>query len=166
MRHAVNVQIGLVLEQWSPLHHTFIWASIIVWFLYIVIYGFFPIDFATDLYHLFTGVVALDAFYWLYTLIAGPIACLLPFVAFRTIKRYFWPAMYQVSIPARRAVTGVLCVWYSGRLCTRSASRPAAVYGQGCGLHRLRTGAASRKPAYVLLETCLAAVWKLLGVWW
>lgn len=61
--------------------------SAAIWWLYLLAYGAFPLSLASDLYHLFVGIVATTSNYWLFLLLV-PIACQLPDFFWRQVRRY------------------------------------------------------------------------------
>ncbi|KAL6758355.1 hypothetical protein V8C86DRAFT_1508442 [Haematococcus lacustris] len=65
-----------------------------VWWLYLLAYGAFPLSLASDLYHLFLGIVARNPQYWLYLLV--PIACQLPDFFWRQIRRLVAPDNHHI----------------------------------------------------------------------
>ncbi|GFH12108.1 phospholipid-transporting ATPase [Haematococcus lacustris] len=91
----VHFQVAQVEEQWTWLHHLSIWLSQAVWWLYLLAYGAFPLSLASDLYHLFLGIVAGNPQYWLYLLLI-PIACQLPDFFWRQIRRLVAPDNHHI----------------------------------------------------------------------
>ncbi len=61
-------------------------ARAVVWWLFLLAFGAFPITLSGDLYYLFVGVVAPNAQYWLWVLLV-PLACQLPDFGWRQIRR-------------------------------------------------------------------------------
>jgi phospholipid-transporting ATPase len=57
----------------------------VLWFLFLIAYGAFPIRLSTDLHHAFDSIAS-SPNYWL-TIIVVPLACLLPVFFFRALKR-------------------------------------------------------------------------------
>ncbi|KAG2453313.1 hypothetical protein HYH02_001537 [Chlamydomonas schloesseri] len=86
----VHFQVVQVIEQWTWAHHVAIWLSQVVWWLYLLAYGAFPLYFSTDLYNLFVGIVAPSPQYWLYCLLV-PCACQLPDFFARMVKKLVAP---------------------------------------------------------------------------
>lgn len=60
--------------------------SAVVWWLYLLAYGAFPISLSTDLYNLFAGIVAPSAQYWFYLLMT-PLAAQMPDFFCRCVQR-------------------------------------------------------------------------------
>lgn len=57
----------------------------VLWFLFLLAYGAFPIRLSTDLHRAFDSISP-SPNYWL-TIIVVPLACLLPVFFFRALKR-------------------------------------------------------------------------------
>mgnify|MGYP001807434491 CR=1 FL=1 len=60
-----------------------------LWYLYLVAFAYFPVSWSLEMWHLFEGIVAPNAQFWLYSLII-PAAALLPNFAFRAVSRCVW----------------------------------------------------------------------------
>ncbi|WIA12055.1 hypothetical protein OEZ85_012134 [Tetradesmus obliquus] len=90
----VHLQLGMVIDQWTWMHHLSIWGSILLWFLFLIAYGAFPIRLSSDLHRAFDSIAA-SPNYWL-TIFVVPLACLLPVFFFRALKRHLRPARYQL----------------------------------------------------------------------
>ena len=58
----------------------------VVWWLYVIIYGLFPLSFSTDLYHLFIEINGPSVQYWLFVIVVPP-SCLLPSFFIRSLRR-------------------------------------------------------------------------------
>ncbi|KAF6253363.1 hypothetical protein COO60DRAFT_1547131 [Scenedesmus sp. NREL 46B-D3] len=89
-----HLQLGMVIDQWTWMHHVSIWGSVLLWFLFLLAYGAFPIRLSTDLHRAFDSISP-SPNYWL-TIIVVPLACLLPVFFFRALKRHLRPARYQL----------------------------------------------------------------------
>jgi hypothetical protein len=75
-----------------------------LWFLFLLVYGAFPVRMAADLHKFFAGAVANNLFFWLtVAIIAG--LCVLPTFVARAAARYLSPRYYQVvqELAAREA---------------------------------------------------------------
>lgn len=59
----------------------------VLWFLFLLVYGAFPITLSTDLYLLFVGSVANSVTFWL-TLVVVPACCVLPVFFWQQIRRW------------------------------------------------------------------------------
>lgn len=91
----VHMEIMQITEQWTIMHHIAIWLSNAVWYLFLLIFGVFPISLSGDLYYLFVGVVAPNPHMWLYLLLV-PLTCQLPDFFWRQMRRHIWPEEHHV----------------------------------------------------------------------
>ncbi|KAG2438842.1 hypothetical protein HXX76_005382 [Chlamydomonas incerta] len=87
----IHLHLSMVEEAWTWIHHLAIWGSVALWYLYLVAFAYFPVSWSLEMWHLFEGIVAPNAQFWLYSLLI-PAAALLPDVAFRALKRLRWPS--------------------------------------------------------------------------
>lgn len=92
-----NLQIYLAFHYFTWIHHASIWASIVSWYLFIIIYGALPVSWSTIAYKEFVEVLAPTASYWLLQPLVV-VAALLPDILFRSIKWVYFPADYQIVI--------------------------------------------------------------------
>jgi len=86
----VNCQIALIVSHFTWIQHLFIWGSISLWYIFLVIYGFLPITLSKRGFHLFSEALAPASIYWLTTVIVV-IVCLLPYFIHISIQRLFYP---------------------------------------------------------------------------
>ena len=61
-------------------------VHVVVWFLYLIVYGSLPLEWSSSIYHLFTDVLATAPFFWL-LIVVTPIACVMPGFLIRQISR-------------------------------------------------------------------------------
>ncbi|PNW75666.1 hypothetical protein CHLRE_12g536050v5 [Chlamydomonas reinhardtii] len=87
----IHLHLTMVEEAWTWVHHLAIWGSVALWYLYLVAFAYFPVSWSLEMWHLFEGIVAPNAQFWLYSLII-PAAALLPNFAFRAVSRLLWPS--------------------------------------------------------------------------
>jgi len=108
-----------------------------LWFLFLMVYGAFPIQFATDLHRFFVGAIGNALFFWLAVIIA-PLTCVLPLFAARQLQRYLTPAYYQVvqEIAARERTGEVVL---AGGLPSKVAARPPGVTARASRLMARKT---------------------------
>lgn len=57
----------------------------VLWFVYMLIYGVFPLNLSQGIYHLFAEVLATSATFWLLIILA-PVACVLPGYLWRQLR--------------------------------------------------------------------------------
>jgi phospholipid-transporting ATPase len=62
-----------------------LFSATVLWFLFLLAYGAFPVELSTDLHHILDTVGGSPSF-WL-TLVVVPITCVLPIFFFRAVKR-------------------------------------------------------------------------------
>lgn len=73
----VNIQIALVLDHWTIFHHLAVWLSIIVWFLFLIVYGSLDADISQQVHQLFLNIAAPTAKFWLVAIFV-PTCAVLP----------------------------------------------------------------------------------------
>lgn len=89
------IPLPQVLDTWTWPHHLAVWASPAIWFLYLLVYGVWPLFFSDVLYQLFIGVVAPSPQFWL-LLPLIPAITLLPTGFFFMAKRYVAPDDHHI----------------------------------------------------------------------
>lgn len=99
---AVNCQLALCLSYFTWIQHLFIWGSIFFWYIFLVIYGFFPPTISTTAYRVFLEACVSSPLYWLSSLCIV-VAALLPYFSYLTFQTVFSPKCHH-SI--QRAKTG------------------------------------------------------------
>ncbi|KAG2495688.1 hypothetical protein HYH03_006288 [Edaphochlamys debaryana] len=129
----VHMQVCQVLDQWTWVHHLSIWLSQIVWFLYLIVYGYFPLFFSSDLYHLFTNIVAPSPQFWWYCLLV-PCACQLPDFFFRMTKKQISPedhhVVQEIQKKLKRAGKDVVSEAGQSPVYQQPPSVLAAIFGE------------------------------------
>eukprot|EP00195_Chlamydomonas_chlamydogama_P002386 CAMPEP_0202922204 /NCGR_PEP_ID=MMETSP1392-20130828/77797_1 /ASSEMBLY_ACC=CAM_ASM_000868 /TAXON_ID=225041 /ORGANISM="Chlamydomonas chlamydogama, Strain SAG 11-48b" /LENGTH=1321 /DNA_ID=CAMNT_0049615821 /DNA_START=167 /DNA_END=4132 /DNA_ORIENTATION=- len=91
----VHFQVAMVEEQFTWIHHFSLWASTLIWWVFLICFNYFPLWLSADLYYLFIGVVGASPQYWLMVLLV-PVACLLPDFFFRSVRRHIFPSEHQL----------------------------------------------------------------------
>jgi len=91
----VNLNLAMAINYWNALSHLVIWGSILVWFLFLVIYGAFPVAWSLEIYDLFVEVVSTAPSYYLIVIITTATA-LLPDLSFRVLQRTFYPQDHHI----------------------------------------------------------------------
>eukprot|EP00854_Cymbomonas_tetramitiformis_P004996 gene4996-6085_t len=92
---AVNLNLALAINFWTIIHHLVIWGSILLWFLFLVVFGYFPHSWSTYVYKLFIEVVSTSPTYWLLVIVTIAV-CLLPDLCFRVLQRQFFPEDHHI----------------------------------------------------------------------
>uniref|UniRef100_A0A2P2JDC4 Phospholipid-transporting ATPase n=1 Tax=Rhizophora mucronata TaxID=61149 RepID=A0A2P2JDC4_RHIMU len=98
---AVNCQMALSINYFTWIQHFFIWGSIALWYIFLVIFGFLPPNVSTTAYRVLVEACAPSAFHWLVILLVV-ISSLLPYFSYRAFQSRFRP-MYHDIIQMRRA---------------------------------------------------------------
>lgn len=91
----VNIQIALILDHWTIFHHFAIWGSILVWFLFLIVYGSFDPAISQNVYQLFLTIVVPTTRYWL-IIILVPLVAVLPDFLVRQLKHMMFPADHRI----------------------------------------------------------------------
>ncbi|KAG0598784.1 hypothetical protein M758_12G100400 [Ceratodon purpureus] len=92
-----NLQIYSAFHYFTWIHHVAIWASILSWYLFIIVYGALPVSFSGIAYKEFVEVLAPSAAYWLMQPLVV-MAALLPDFVLRGFKSFYFPSDYQIVI--------------------------------------------------------------------
>ncbi|KAG9154967.1 hypothetical protein Leryth_012158 [Lithospermum erythrorhizon] len=90
----VNYQIALTMSHFTYLQHIFIWSSIGVWYIFLIVYGLQACS-STGNYKVFIETLAPTPSFWAATLLLT-IACTLPYLAYASFQRAFNPMDHQV----------------------------------------------------------------------
>ncbi|XP_050271230.1 probable phospholipid-transporting ATPase 8 [Quercus robur] len=92
---AVNCQMAISVNYFTWIHHFFIWGSIALWYIFLVIYGYLPPEMSTTAYRVFLEACAPSVLYWLVTLLVV-ICTLLPYFSFRAFQTRFKPMYHDI----------------------------------------------------------------------
>ncbi|GJN03362.1 hypothetical protein PR202_ga20799 [Eleusine coracana subsp. coracana] len=90
----VNCQLALYISYFTWIQHFVIWGSILIWYMFLVIYGMFPAQISTTAYHVFLEACAPSPIYWLSTLIIV-VTALLPFFLYKIVQSVFYPRYHE-----------------------------------------------------------------------
>jgi phospholipid-translocating ATPase len=99
----VNCQMALSINYFTWIQHFFIWGSIVIWYVFLLIYGYMSPITSTTAYRVFVEACAPSASYWLITLFVV-ICVLIPYFCYRAFQSRFSP-MYH-DIIQRKQVEG------------------------------------------------------------
>ncbi|XP_042443393.1 probable phospholipid-transporting ATPase 8 isoform X1 [Zingiber officinale] len=91
----VNCQLAIYLSYFTWIQHFVIWGSILVWYIFLVIYGFFPPMISSSAYQVFLEACASSPLYWMTTLFVV-ISALLPYFFFSTIRDTLFPKYHNL----------------------------------------------------------------------
>jgi phospholipid-translocating ATPase len=87
----------MMVHYFTWIHHLAIWASIAIWYVFLLVYGALPALDATTAYKEFIEVLAPSPSYWLLQVIVV-VACLLPEFLYRSLHRAFYPSDHQIVL--------------------------------------------------------------------
>jgi magnesium-transporting ATPase (P-type) len=90
----VNCQLALYISYFTWIQHFFIWGSILIWYMFLIIYGMVPAVISTTAYHVFLEACATTPIYWLTTLVIV-VTALLPFFLYKVTKSVFFPPYHE-----------------------------------------------------------------------
>ncbi|CAF2090058.1 probable phospholipid-transporting ATPase 8 [Brassica rapa] len=97
----VNCQMAISINYFTWIQHCFIWGSIGVWYLFLVIYGSLPPTFSTTAYQVFVETSAPSPICWL-TLVLVTFSALLPYFTYRAFQIKFRPMYHDIIVEQRR----------------------------------------------------------------
>ena len=90
----VNLQMALAIRYFTLIQHIFIWGSIAVWYLFLMVYGAMPSKISTNVYKVFIETLAPSPSYWVVTLFVV-ISTLIPYFSFSAIQMRFFPMYHE-----------------------------------------------------------------------
>ncbi|KAJ1412022.1 P-type ATPase [Sesbania bispinosa] len=67
----VNLQMALAISYFTLIQHIFIWGTIALWYLFLIVYGAIPSSFSTNAYKVFIETLAPSPSFWIVTLYEG-----------------------------------------------------------------------------------------------
>ncbi|XP_022714556.1 probable phospholipid-transporting ATPase 4 [Durio zibethinus] len=86
----VNCQIALITSHFTWIQHLSIWGSILLWYIFLVLYGALPPYLSGKAFHVFIEEIGPAPLYWMVTLLVV-IVSLLPYFIHIVIQRSFNP---------------------------------------------------------------------------
>ncbi|KAL6140715.1 hypothetical protein ACLB2K_059011 [Fragaria x ananassa] len=90
---AVNCQIALAMCHFTWIQHCFIWGSIAMWYIFLLIYGM--MSFSGNAYQILVEVLGPAPIFWLATLLVT-LACNLPYIVHIAFQRSFNPMDHHI----------------------------------------------------------------------
>ncbi|CAL5052768.1 unnamed protein product [Urochloa decumbens] len=90
----VNCQMALSVNYFTIIQHIFIWGSIAVWYLFVLVYGAINPRFSTTAYMVFIEQLAPALSFWLVTLFVV-MATLVPYFSYAAIQIRFFPMFHN-----------------------------------------------------------------------
>ncbi|KAL3526061.1 hypothetical protein ACH5RR_014433 [Cinchona calisaya] len=96
----VNCQMALSINYFTWIQHIFIWGSIALWYLFLVVYGAISPILSTTAYQVLVEACAPSPFYWMAALLVV-VSALLPYFSYKAFQITFHP-MYRDVIQRTR----------------------------------------------------------------
>lgn len=91
----VNCQMALSVNYFTIIQHIFIWGSIVVWYLFLMVYGTIdPPGLSNTAYMVFIEQLAPALLFWLVTLFVV-LATLVPYFSYAAIQIRFFPMFHN-----------------------------------------------------------------------
>lgn len=91
----VNLQMALAVRYFTLVQHVAIWGSIVLWHLFLLVYGSLPPSISTNAYKVFIETLAPSLSYWIVTFFVA-ISTLIPYFSCSTIKMWFFPMYHEM----------------------------------------------------------------------
>ncbi|KAK9104462.1 hypothetical protein Scep_021306 [Stephania cephalantha] len=91
----VNCQMAVSINYFTWIQHVFIWGSIVLWYLFLLIYGSLPPLLSTTAYKVLVEACAPSPLYWFSTLLAV-ISTLLPYFSYKALQISFFPMYHDM----------------------------------------------------------------------
>ncbi|XP_071710472.1 probable phospholipid-transporting ATPase 4 [Rutidosis leptorrhynchoides] len=92
---AVNCQIALTMSHFTWIQHFLIGFSIVMWYVFLVLYGMLSPSISGNVYKIFLEALAPAPIYWL-SIVLVTVACNLPYLAHISFQRSFNPMDHHV----------------------------------------------------------------------
>jgi phospholipid-translocating ATPase len=91
----VNLQMALSISYFTLIQHIFIWGSIFIWYIFLLIYGALPQKISENAYKVFIEALAPSPSYWIVTLFVV-ISTLIPYFSYNAIQMRFFPMYHEM----------------------------------------------------------------------
>ncbi|KAG7647547.1 putative P-type phospholipid transporter [Arabidopsis thaliana] len=86
----VSLQMVLTISYFTLIQHVVVWGSVVIWYLFLMVYGSLPIRMSTDAYMVFLEALAPAPSYWITTLFVV-LSTMMPYFIFSAIQMRFFP---------------------------------------------------------------------------
>lgn len=86
----VSLQMVLTISYFTVIQHLVVWGSVVLWYLFLMVYGSLPTSLSTDAYMVFLEALAPAPSYWITTLFVV-LSTMLPYFVFSAIQMRFFP---------------------------------------------------------------------------
>lgn len=91
----VNLQMALSLRYFTLIQHIFIWGSIALWYLFLLVYGAMPPNISTNAYKVFIETLAPSPTFWILALFVV-ITTLIPYLSCSAMQMWFFPMYHEM----------------------------------------------------------------------
>jgi len=88
---AVNLQMLLLTEHFTSFTYLCLAASIVLWYLFLIIMSYLPASFSTNYCFLFPELIGPSAAFWLTGTILLPVVGVLPYFIYRAVRSQLHP---------------------------------------------------------------------------
>lgn len=92
---AVNCQIALTMSHFTWIQHLFVWGSIAMWYLFLLLYGMLSPVHSKNAYQILVEALGPAPLFWSATLLVT-IACNLPYIVHLAFQRSFNPMDHHI----------------------------------------------------------------------
>ncbi|KAI4313998.1 hypothetical protein L6164_026941 [Bauhinia variegata] len=91
----VNLQMAISISYFTLIQHIFIWGSIALWYIFLVVYGSLSPGYSMNAYKVFIEALAPSPSYWVVTLFVV-ISTLIPYFSYSAIQMRFFPTYHEM----------------------------------------------------------------------
>ncbi|XP_044489526.1 putative phospholipid-transporting ATPase 9 [Mangifera indica] len=92
---AVNLQWAMAMKYFTIFHHLAMWASIVLWYFFMFVYGNLSPIRSTNAYKVFVEALAPTPSYWLVTLFVVTVS-LIPYFIYVAVQTRFFPMYHEM----------------------------------------------------------------------
>ena len=92
---AVNCQIALTMSHFTWIQHLFIWGSIAMWYVFLLLYGMLPPKYSGNAFRILIEALAPAPIFWVATLLVT-LTCNIPYLVHISFQRCFNPMDHHV----------------------------------------------------------------------
>ncbi|KAL9246234.1 hypothetical protein vseg_019796 [Gypsophila vaccaria] len=91
----VNCQVALFISYFTLIQHIVIWGGIVLWYIFLLVYGSIDPSKSTTAYQVFVETLAPTPKYWLLLLLVV-VSALVPFITYSALQMRFLPMYHQM----------------------------------------------------------------------
>jgi len=99
----VNVQMVLFVKYFTVIHHVSIWGGILLWYIFLLIYGAIPPRISETGFMVFVETCASSPYYWMTTLCVVT-ATLIPYLTYSVVQTSFFPMCHEKILFMQRFI--------------------------------------------------------------